>query len=54
MEKALYEKEALRQLNNEYYYRPLPSGPLYHDTALSVFNVLFELFTQGYITGRQL
>jgi len=54
MEKALYEKEALRQLNNSYYYRPLPSGPIYHDKASAIFNVLFELFTRGFITGRQL
>jgi len=54
MEKALYEKEALGQLNNSYYYLPLPAGPIYHDMASAIFNVLLELFTQGFITGRQL
>jgi len=54
MDKALYEKEALRQLNNNHYYRPLPDGPIYQDTASAMFNILLELFTQGYITGNQL
>jgi len=54
MEKALYEQEALRQLNNSDYYLPLPGGPIYPDTASAIYKVLLELFTQGFITGKQL
>ena len=54
MKAELYKQEALRQLNNPNYYRPLPLGPLYVDTAQMIYDVLFQLFSQGYITARQL
>ena len=54
MKAELYKQEALRQLNNPNYYRPLPLGPLYVDTAQMIYDVLFQLFSQGHITARQL
>jgi len=54
MKAELYKQEALRQLNNTNYYRPLPLGPLYIDTDQMIYDVLFQLFSQGFITARQL
>ena len=54
MNKNLYKQEALRQLGNTDYYRPLPLGPLYPDTADNINNILWEIFKKGHISSRQL
>jgi len=52
MQKTLYRQEALRQLHNTKYYRPLP-GPIYTETAQKLTVIVDHLKREGYITAKQ-
>jgi len=52
MDQELYKAEALRQLRNPVYYKPLPSS-VYLNTAEKITSTLYRLFKTGYITTKQ-
>jgi len=53
MRTEAYRTEALRQLNNEKYYRPL-ANELYPETAKKIYFALDKICRQGAITLKQL
>jgi len=53
MRTEAYRQEALRQLSNNQYYRPLANA-LYPDTAKAIFHTLEALCRAGAITAKQL
>jgi len=53
MDTCNYRNEALRQLNNQQYYRPL-EGPIYTHTADKINKVPHNLFREGYISTNML
>jgi len=53
MDTTLYKQEAIRQLSNEQYYRPL-TVPLYKLTAVNLYQVLERMAKTGKIDRAQL
>ena len=47
-----YKQEALRQLNNPLYYRPL-SQPIFLENVIKINNILNKLLNKEYITSKQ-
>jgi hypothetical protein len=53
LDKQLYIDEAMRQLTNTKYYKPLTS-PIYHQTSKLIDTILFDLRTRGFLTTKNL